>query len=277
MMAISCTSNPFWGDERTDGLSITGNVILEYGETATPVFVWMDVLNQHTTTSENGDFEFSNLSTQLLDANVNGPANIYFFVHNYKLDFATIYFTDGLFSDNQADFSRDGELMDPIVLKKLFSGSMNVQSSDTVLDTFLVNFSIQTHRPTVLRAYKFIYSPFGMDFHSGLFFTKLDDENEEIIPYRFTTLDMHGNDAYDHVLYFSYDRDENHTWQFDVLLSDLNLESGQYIVTPYLQVIHDYIPNGLIHALGGDTVFTFSPEYLSLPSDLTLDTLIIDQ
>ena len=62
----------------------------------------------------------------------------------------------------------------------------------------------------------------------------------------------------------------------EILSDSLNLPANAYEVLPYFIIRHEYFPDGLAAAFGGDPAFTISEQYLRLPSDIVADTLTID-
>ena len=275
---FSCTSNPFWEDSPTIEMKITGKVLTENNQTNVPVSVWLETFDLYTTTDSVGYFSFSITNSQTPNGSMNGPVNLYFFIHNYELDSVTAYFTNGMFSKEQTNFSEDGELLNPVEMKKILSGDVILhfnKNSIQTRDTLRVSFNLETHSAVSIDTYKYILQEDGSDFHSGLFFRSLTD-NETVIIYRFSGTDQFGNSVEDRLRNLTYEKNEYITWTYYLLSDSLNLSSGDYEVLPYLLVRQDQIPNGLIEALGGDSAFTLSAYFLDLPLDILPDTLQIN-
>ena len=123
---LSCTENPFWSDPPTTVMKLTGIVNTDNNITNAPAYVWLEGLDIDTVTNDNYEFIIELNSTQTPNGNINGPLRTYFYLHNYRIDHATIYFTDGHFSDSQTDFSTDGELLEPVLLEKLVSAETSL-------------------------------------------------------------------------------------------------------------------------------------------------------
>ena len=275
---FSCTSNPFWEDSPTIEMKITGEVLTENNQTNVPVSVWLETFDLYTTTDSVGYFSFSITNSQTPNGSMNGPVNLYFFIHNYELDSVTAYFTNGMFSKEQTNFSEDGELLNPVEMKKILSGDVILhfnKNSIQTRDTLRVSFNLETHSAGSIDTYKYILQEDGSDFHSGLFFRSLTD-NETVTIYRFNGIDQSGNSVEDKLRNLTYVENESITWTYYLLSDSLNLSSGDYEVLPYLLVRQDQIPNGLIEALGGDSAFTLSAYFLDLPLDILPDTLQIN-
>ena len=275
---FSCTSNPFWDDSGTIEMKITGKVITENNQTNVPVSVWLETFDLYTTTDSVGYFSISINNSQTSYGNMNGPVNLYLYIHNYELDSVTVYFTNGMFSKEQTDFSEDGELLNPVEMKKILSGEVILhfnKNSIQTRDTLRVSFNLETHSVVSIDTYKYILQEDGSDFHSGLFFRSLTD-NETVTIYRFTGTNQFGNSVDDQLRNLAYEKDESITWTYYLLSDSLNLSSGDYEVLPYLLIRHDQIPIGLIEAHGGDSALTLSAYFLDLPFDILPDTLQIN-
>ena len=275
---FSCTSNPFWDDSGTIEMKITGKVITENNQTNVPVSVWLETFDLYTTTDSVGYFSISINNSQTSYGSMNGPVNLYLYIHNYELDSVTVYFTNGMFSKEQTDFSEDGELLNPVEMKKILSGEVMLhfnKNSIQTRDTLRVSFNLETHSAVSIDTYKYILQEDGSDFHSGLFFRSLTD-NETVTIYRFTGTNQFGNSVDDQLRNLAYEKDESITWTYYLLSDSLNLSSGDYEVLPYLLIRHDQIPIGLIDAHGGDSVLTLSAYFLDLPFDILPDTLQIN-
>jgi len=275
---FSCTSNPFWDDSSTVEMKITGKVLTENNQTNVPVSVWLETFDLYTTSDSGGYFSFSITNSQTSNGSMNGPVNLYFFIHNYELDSVTVYFTNGMFSKEQTDFSEDGELLNPVEMKKILSGEVILhfnKNSIQTRDTLRVSFNLETHSAVSIDTYKYILQEDGSDFHSGLFFRSLTD-NETVTIYRFSGTDQFGNSVEDRLRNLAYEKNESITWTYYLLSDSLNLSSGDYEVLPYLLIRHDQIPIGLIDAHGGDSALTLSAYFLDLPFDILPDTLQIN-
>ena len=275
---FSCTSNPFWDDSGTIEMKITGKVITENNQTNVPVSVWLETFDLYTTTDSVGYFSISINNSQTSYGSMNGPVNLYLYIHNYELDSVTVYFTNGMFSKEQTDFSEDGELLNSVEMKKILSGEVILhfnKNSIQTRDTLRVSFNLETHSAVSIDTYKYILQEDGSDFHSGLFFRSLTD-NETVTIYRFTGTNQFGNSVDDQLRNLAYEKDESITWTYYLLSDSLNLSSGDYEVLPYLLIRHDQIPIGLIEAHGGDSALTLSAYFLDLPFDILPDTLQIN-
>jgi hypothetical protein len=124
--------------------------------------------------------------------------------------------------------------------------------------------------------YKYILQWDDSDFHSGLFFRSLTD-NENVTIYRFSGIDQFGINVEDQLRNLTYEENESITWTYYLLSDSLNLSSGEYEVLPYLLIRHDQIPIGLIEAHHApDSILTLSAYFLDLPFDILPDTLQIN-
>jgi len=276
---FSCTSNPFWDDPGTSEMKLTGTVLADNNQTNVPVSVWLETFDHYTTTDSTGNFSIPITNSQTSSGSMNGPVKLYFYIYNYELDSAIVFFTNGMFSKEQTDFSEEGELLNPMELKKILSGEVKLHFNENSIqnrDTLRVSFNLETHSAVSIDTYKYILQWDGSDFHSGLFFRLLTD-NGTVTIYRFNGTDQFGNDVEDQLRNLSYEENESITWTYYLLSDNIELSSGDYEVLPYLLIRHDKIPDGLIEALGGDSVLTFSEHFLNLPFDIIADTLLLTE
>ena len=275
LVSISCTSNPFWEDAKKNELTLSGIVHAENNETGIPVSIWVETLDLYTTTEPDGVFSIPIPNTQSNSGTISGPVKLYFFIHNYSMDSATVYFTNGVFSRDQTDFSTDGQLLNTIELKKIFSGTVELHFGGTSLsfrDTVRLSFHLNIHSSVSIDAYKFTWA--HHDFHSGVIFRALDDDT--VYTYRYSVTNESGITIEDEIHTLNYPHDTALTWTYYILSDSLDLPVNAYEVLPYFLIGHEYFPDGLASAFGGDPTFTISEHYLKLPSDIVSDTLTID-
>ena len=264
---LSCTENPFWSDPPTTVMKLTGIVNTDNNITNAPAYVWLEGLDIDTVTNDNNEFIIELNSTQTSNGNINGPLRTYFYLHNYRIDHATIYFTDGHFSDSQTDFSTDGELLEPVLLEKLVSAETSLPPifNTSFEETLKVKLDLDVHNSaTWLIGYKRVlsqnrYLPSGVIFRSILY--------PQVI---------HINRLYhDSIVPLEYDPGSAITWTYEIDSDSLHTLSGDYEVFPFFLVNQDHVPDDLLYSLGIDDIFTINSEYLQLPMDMTPGTLTV--
>ena len=264
---LSCTENPFWSDPPTTVMKLTGIVNTDNNITNAPAYVWLEGLDIDTVTNDNNEFIIELNNTQTPNGNINGPLKTYFYLHNYRIDHATIYFTDGHFSDSQTDFSTDGELLEPVLLEKLVSAETSLPPifNTSFEETLKVKLDLDVHNSaTWLIGYKRVlsqnmYLPSGVIFRSILY--------PQVI---------HINRLYhDSIVPLEYDPGSAITWTYEIDSDSLDTLSGDYEVFPFFIVNQDHVPDDLLYSLGIDDIFTINSEYLQLPMDMTPGTLTV--
>ena len=124
-----CTSNPFWDDQPTKKLTISGAVIAEDRETDVPVYIWVEDLDISGRTNSDNEFSIDISGLETADGSFSGEVRVFYYIHNYKVEYSVLSITEGRFSSNQTDFSDDGMLNQQIVLEKL--ASLNVSCDNT--------------------------------------------------------------------------------------------------------------------------------------------------
>ena len=112
---FSCTSNPFWEDPNSIERTLKGTVSILNANYSHPILLWDNYSEEITKTDNAGNF-LLNLSSVYSQTNLgSGELKLYFFALNYDLDSASVYLVEGLFSDNQPDFDREGNLIKKIL------------------------------------------------------------------------------------------------------------------------------------------------------------------
>ena len=112
IISISCNSNPFWEDPKKNEFNLSGIAYGENNETDVPVSIWIETLDQYTTTGPGGYFSIPITNIQSSFGQFSGPIKLYYFIYNYRLDSSTVFFTNGMFSKYQTDFSSNGVTID---------------------------------------------------------------------------------------------------------------------------------------------------------------------
>ena len=135
-----------------------------------------------------------------------------------------------------------------------------------------MSFHLNIHSSVSINAYKFTWA--HNDFHSGIIFRALDDDT--VATYRYSITNESGMTIEDEIHTLNYPHDTALTWTYYILSDSLDLPVNVYEVLPYFLIGHEYFPDGLASAFGGDPTFTISEHYLKLPSDIVSDTLTID-
>ena len=274
---ISCTSNPFWNDPGTVELILSGTVTTENNHMGTPVFVWSKIFDSYTKTDQDGKFSVLIKNNQTPHGSISGSIKIYFFIYNYEMDSAIVNFTNGRLSKNQADFSLNGELIKHIHLTKILSGELEPQILENKFyDQNIIRlfFNIDIHQSVNIDLYKYIWDEDTLDFHSGLIFQNI--ENDSLVFYRYSAYDDYGNIINDQLIHLSFEVNEHTEWEYFINTNQLTLLPGEYKILPYFIISHNFIPLGMINAMGGDQVFSFSNKYLNMPIDIIPGSIIID-
>ena len=157
---MSCTSNPFWHDPTKNELILKGIVTAENKHTDVPISIWMESFDQYTITDSDGNFSIPINNSQSGTGHISGPVKIYFFIYNYDLDSATVFFTNGELSKDQTDFSTNGDLIKRVELTKILSGEMEFQLLENRFydqDTVLLTFDGGIHSTVSIDLYKYIW------------------------------------------------------------------------------------------------------------------------
>ena len=275
LSSISCTSNIFWEDLNKNELNISGFVKAENNKKLVPTLVYLQELDQYTFTDPSGYFSIPISGTQSNNGNLSGKTTIYFFVHNYKLDSLAINFTNGELSKDQLNLSEEGELLDTVSLKKLFSGEMELHFGANHLknrDTLSATFHMSTFMDFSLNTFKYIVAQ--SNFHSGLIFSSTNSSHTFI--YRFSDINEAGESLFDQLNTIRYNKNFNITWDYIIFNDQISLEEGIYEVFPYFIINNNKKVLSLIERVFSDSALFISNKYLEIPCDIIPDTLVIN-
>ena len=257
ILICGCTSNPFWEDQPTKKLTISGIVIAEDRETDIPVYIWVEDLDIGGRTNSDNEFSIDISGLETADGSFSGEVRVFYYIHNYKFEYSVLSITEGRFSSNQTDFDEDGMLNQQIVLEKL--ASFNVSCDDawdrSLEDSIRIRMEIKVkgHNISMLSGLKSVgqdYAPAGVMFYqsaSGDFF--FDQNNVAFIGQS-----DFSSGASVELLY----------WLGN---GDIVAPAGMYTIRPWFFIIEADIPNGLYQSLGVTDLQSINFDHLSLPLD----------
>jgi len=264
---FSCTSNPFWEDPKTIDRTLKGTISLVNSNYSHPVLLWDNYSEEISDTDSAGNFLLK-LSSIYNQTNVgSGELKLYFFALNYYIDSASVYLVEGLFSDNQTDFDREGNLIKDISLRKKVDGEIIINNELLSEDTLNLKFVFEIFEPLVIKSY--VYIDPNLECASGLFFYNVD--NEEVTIYNHSSISDEGILVQDQLKYNNYEVNDTHLWNYVVAMDKVNLHTGKYIIKPYF-LIMDNSPENTSDLYS----LEFDKNYLNIPSDIKSDTLYIE-
>ena len=272
MVAFSCVSNPFWQDTERNEIRISGNATAEENELNASIFVWIKELNVFTYTLSDGDFVIPLHTSETNNNAFSGKCNVYFFIHNYKIDSASFNLAGGQFSQIQSDFTVDGKLLKDINLKNMITGFVNLNFGANQLhneDTVRLVFNFNTKSDVQIKAYKYIYG--HTENHSGIIFRSITSGTSFL--HRFTNVNELGQVINDQLVTLDYINSEEVMWEYSIHTNSIDFPLDNYAVYPVFFINHSY-PSGMSEALGLDSI-QFNPEnFFNVPSTIQPDTLI---
>ena len=255
-----CTSNPFWDDQPTKKLTISGTVIAEDRETDIPVYVWVEDLDISGHTNSDSEFSIDISGLETADGSFSGEVRVFYYIHNYKVEYSVLSITEGRFSSNQTDFDEDGMLNQQIILEKL--ASFNVSCDDawdrSLEDSIRIRMEIKVkdHNISMLSGLKSVgqeYAPAGVMFYQSALEDFYFDQNNVA----FIGQSDFSSGASVELIY----------WLGN---GDIAAPAGMYTIRPWFFIIQPDIPEGLYLSLGLNDVQSISYKHLSLPSDVPL-------
>ena len=264
---FSCTSNPFWEDPKSIDRTLKGSISLVNSNYPHPILLWDNYSGKITETDSAGNFLLKLSSVYNQTSLGSGELKLYFFALNYDLDSASVYLVEGLFSDNQTDFDREGNLTKDILLRKKIDGEIIFNNELLSEDTLDLKFVFEIFEPLIMKSY--VYKDTDLECASGLYFYNLD--TEEVTMYNHSSLNDEGILIQDQLKYIDYEVADSHLWNYIVPMDKINLNTGQYIIKPYFLILGNIPENtSAFYSL------EFDKNYLNIPSDIKSDTLYIE-
>jgi len=262
----ACTSNPFWEDQPTKKLNISGTVTLENRETDVPVYVWIEDLGLSGYTDADSKFSIDISGLETGDGSFTGDVRIFYYVHNYLAQHSILNITGGRLASSQTDFDQDGILLQPVVLEKLASFDLNCDNSwhRAEGDSLRVKLkiSIMGHDIGILSNVKSIdhdYIPSGLMFYLSPQEEFYFDQNN-----------------IDFLMQYELDSGTLATWTFTIGPDDLTAPSGDYYIRPWFVILQDHVPDALFQSLGIEDLETISRDHLILPIDMAEKSISLD-
>jgi len=270
-VALRCTTNPLFDDDKNtyDRHNISGTVTLQGGRTPDGIFVWLEDLNIHTSTSESGSFSLSLPNTPDFQG-LNGAYTIYFFLGNYKYSTASAIIRDGLFEYGERNISGNGRVRDITPLVELLSISTKVLSEGLVLnqpDSLLIEVSLDksTSFPVTATFYRD-----NINVLTGFYVRKIGStKNEADIflqqSYRPVTEPISNLTKLRSSLFWNGTR---------MNPGFVSLTEGEYEIFPYIFLEQEGLPSELITSFG-QQARNITLDYLNIPFKQTTDTFVV--
>jgi hypothetical protein len=238
----SCTENSVFDDEigEKDQRSVSGIITLEDNADPSGVVVWLKELDISTKTDTAGRFSLRLPAPDLQPgAGLNGYVNLFIYVANYRIEHASILMVDGKVQYAEADINEQGDLAQPVHLRKLISIATAISPRE-ILENYSgflqLTISLHTFGQSV-EVQTFKHQRDNTMF-TNVFFNRPDGPNEEAIFWRKSSLSRINEIE---------SRDE---WHFEIHSDSITLPQGSYEVIPYLIILQDNVPRELIEHFG---------------------------
>ena len=260
-----CTSNPFWEDQRTSRLSISGTVIPENRVTDIPIYVWVDDLGISGQTDSEDVFSIDLLNLETGDGSLSGSVRVFYYIHNYKVRHSVLNITDGKFSTAQTDFDKDGRLLESVVLERLVTldlvadDSWDRSAGDTL--RIKLEMDIGGHGVSIFSHVKSVphdYLPSGVLFSSGETGEAYFDQND-----------------IDFLQRYDVEPGASIVWTYTIAPDGIAAPPGAYDVRPFVMIQQDEVPDDLILGLGVTGLDHISAQYLKIPMDMLEKSILI--
>ena len=277
----SCTSNPFWEDSASKKINIQGYIDTQSRVSDVPAFVFVENLNISTYTDTSGFFSIDFPSLEMEDGVFSGAVKVYYYIHNYKIAYSTLYITNGRLTSEQIDFDENGVLINIISLKELASFDLSIDNiwDRTNGDTLKLSLTINSKNyPFSYFSYVDIQSNPRRYIPSGVLLKSktnqavyYDKNNTDFLQ----KTDVSLNET--KVLDFKVAPNDFFPFIIDdyILLEQQLVQSGEHEVLPYIHIIQDDIPDELFESIGIQNAAIIGENYLKMPIEIMKETLLI--
>ena len=215
------------------------------------------------------------------NGNFSGYVKIYYYIHNYKLFYSTLFITNGRLTTAQTDFDENGVLNEPARLEKIMSLDISIDSfwNRSSADTLKFSLDLVSHdRPVSFHSFVDVLSNPRRYAPSGLL---LQSEQNESIYYDENGVDlvqitdMEANQN----IQLNYEIAPNGFLPFIIddyiSLDEQLVQNGTHIIMPYIFIIQQDVPSEIYSAMGVQSIESISIDYLKLPIDIQLKTILI--
>ena len=276
-----CTSNPFWEDNPTKKVNISGIVIAEERVSDVPVYVWIEDLDVSGHADTTGYFSIDIPSLEAENGNFSGSVRVFYYIHNYRVRYSNLYITDGRLTNTQTDFDEDGRLLDSIKLEKLVSlditidNNWNRSAGDTL--SFNLDLNIKDYPISIFAHVNQPGDQQGYDPSGVLFYLNSNDEtyyDENNIDF-LQRYDLDPGAMVAWTYYIAPDAITTFVIDDYISLDEQSIPSGSYNVRPFVFVQQSEVPDELIQSLGIFDPENISVDFLKMPLDMTGKSIVI--
>ena len=277
----SCTSNPFWSDNPSKKINIQGYVFKQDSVSNVPVLVFVDGLGASTSTDDNGFYSIDLPNLEMENGNFSGYVKIYYYIHNYKVFYSTLYITNGRLTSAQTDFDENGVLLEPVRLEKIMSLDISIDSfwNMSSADTLKFSLELVSHDyPVYFNSYVNVlsnprrYAPSGLLLQSVRSKSVYYDENG--VDFVQVT-DMEPNQN----IQLNYEIAPNGLLPFIIddyiSLNEQLVQNGAHLILPYIFIIQEDVPEEIYSLMGLQAIKSISVDYLKVPIDMVSKTIFI--
>ena len=281
LLLFGCTSNPFWEDKPSKKIKIEGYVFANERVSDASVFVYVDELNVFTYADSSGYFSIDLLNLESEVGNFSGSVRVFYYLHNYKVVYSTLFITNGRLTGSQTDFDEYGTLIEPVILQKLLSLELSINNvwDRSNADSLRFSLTLMSHdEPVSFLSYVNVladprrYVPSGILLKSNQNDAVYFDENDADLIQR---TDLNSND----ILQLEYNVSPNGFSPFVIddyiSLEQQLVQNGSHLILPYVFIIQEDIPHQILSSMGINNVQNISADYFTMPIDMVLKTIFI--
>ena len=254
---VGCISNPFGEGKPSKKVKIEGYVFANGRVSDASVFVYIEELNVFKYADSSGYFSIDLLNLESEVGNFSGSVRVFYYLHNYKVAYSTLFITNGRLTGSQTDFDEYGTLIEPVILQKLLSLELSINNvwDRSNADSLRFSLTLMSHdEPVSFLSYVNVlsdprrYVPSGILLKSNQNDAVYFDENDADLIQR---TDLNSND----ILQLEYNVSPNGFLPFVIddyiSLEQQLVQNGSHLILPYVFIIQENIPQKILSVLSG--------------------------
>lgn len=256
-----CTESPFENEINPIARVIRGQVQLDDPQDARAgIYVWLEGAHLSARTDSAGKFELTipNILVATGGAKVSGIFRLYFYIANYGLTSVETAVRDGLFEYNFGALDANGDLLDPVRLRKILTIKTLVVPL-SVAQTYDGPIDMQTTFRATGDSVTIVVPKSVGGLLGGIFFRHR--QTGKI----FIDIPDEGADTQERVVIGQEPLSRRQVFQLNGSnFRELYLPPGDFEVIPFVFIEQENMPSGLLKSLG-EKVEEPAPDYLNIP------------
>ncbi len=233
--------------------AIQGRVRLDVEDDPAGVYIWLEGTPISTYTDQTGRFTIQLSSVAGTDLPMAGAFRLFFFLANYRLEYASILIRNGQFLYKNGDVDAQGRVTRPKTLRKTLQVKVSV-SPDSIAQHVQQNIRIRLSLAATDDSVTVIFPKMAGNFLGAVLFHHLETDS---VYSEISDIDLQN------AITQKIGQEEQH-WTVDFEYFPGMFPTGRYRIIPYFIIRQDSLPGGLLESIDPQ-VEQFGPAYIKYP------------